>query len=470
MLQGNPDRFHNSLFATTLQAAIYQRWAELDIDTALTHIANSADSRDGSYIPQAMQAISLLAALEPDYVKQWLTDYAPNTSVLLEAAWSGIASNDPETFVREYLTSANNNADHHEHYGALHSAVIQWAEKDPRAALSFIHTEANESIFDSLEEPIIYTWMQQDPAAALSEIETLLNDPNTNEVNRRILTDLYIQETAKADPNSALQWALAQSDPANQDDAVMNILYNWDNNDPAELQGFIDQLPTEQRDRLLPMAAPMITSNMARTDPTAAVEWAEQLPEVHKNNAIAGIIDRWADTDPGSAINWLGNLPDTPDNQMLMYSAASSVIHRDPSLATDIFIKLPQNMQAELVEQVVVSFADHQGQDTARDWLSQRSDPTVQQIGAIALDSLDPDIDAISLLDRIGSLQTNHRVNLLYRTISQRAYTDNEAVTQWVINTPLLSEDERREMQYMTQSINSYPTGAGSADFYYNRR
>jgi len=389
-LSKSPDnRYNNSPFKKILYAAIYQRWAEVDIDAALTHVADSTDRRE-SYRRDAIEGITLLASLEPDYVQQWIEDFAPDAPELLEAAYTGVASNDPE-------------------------------------------------------------------------IESLLNDPTANEDSRMMLSQLYISEMTKADPESALRWALTQDNPMLQENAAMNVIFSWDPADTSGLQGFIDQLPPEQRDRVLPVAAPIIARGMATDDPQAAVAWAEQLPEDQRYNAMAGVIHEWAREDSDAAFEWLGNLPDTPNNHGLMLSAASSFIHRDASTATQFFAKLPDNLQEVIVEQLVFTVAEQQGNDTAR---------AVQQIGAITLDSMDPDVDANSLLDRIASLQTINRATLLHTAINQRSRSENETVLHWVSNTPFLSEDERSEMKLMVQSYGTYlslPGLDGVADYYHRQ-
>jgi len=212
-------------------------------------VADSTDRRE-SYRRDAIEGITLLASLEPDYVQQWIEDFAPDAPELLQAAYTGVASNDPEAFVREFSLSAGGQSIRREDYGAFHSAVMLWAETEPQEAMAFLNTEIDSPMTDGIREGIFYLWLRHDPETAMIEIESLLNDPTANEDSRMMLSQLYISEMTKADPESALRWALTQDNPMLQENAAMNVIFSWDPADTSGLQGFIDQLPPEQRDRL----------------------------------------------------------------------------------------------------------------------------------------------------------------------------------------------------------------------------
>jgi len=481
LLQTLPVSNHyDSPYAAVLHTAIYQRWAELDIDEALTYATEKMNDRDGAYQHYSMQGISLLAASDPDYVREWIKDNAQDTPGLIDAVYSGLATNDPEAFVREFISTMDtsgagfrNGHGYGEGFGAIHSAMMQWAEQDPQAALEFIDTQVDSRIFDDIgmRENILYTWFEQDPTAASTEIEALLNDPNTTTDTRMMLADLHISQLAKTDPEGALQWAMAQDNPMLKENAVMNIIYSWDHDNITGLQSFIDQLPADQRDRVLPMAAPMIANSMARTDPAAAMAWAEQLPEGQKQAAMSGVIGEWAYKDPDATIEWLSSLPNIPENQGLIIEAAGSIIHNDPEQAVQLFERMPQTLQTDLVEPLIYTLAQR-GPDSARQWLSQQSNPEVLQMGSIVLDTLDPNTDTTTTLDNVAGLQTNRREEIMFNTIMERAMTDHATVLQWIQSTPLIAEEERTSLLEIVGDYGGYGGGysGGFGGAYFPRR
>jgi len=475
-----PTPNYNQPYSFALNTAIYQRWAEIDIDEALSYASDQFNNRNGRYNHDPQQAISILAALKPEYVQEWINNNASKNSSLLHAAYSGIASSDPESFLRNLLATSDlnnslHNADHGELTGAIHTAIMKWADKDPQAAMAFLETEGEQldssgrlHLAEGMKQSLLYTWFDKDPDAAIVEIEALMNDPTASVESQMMFTDLYSRHLATDDPDTALQWALAQESPMLRDNALMNIIHSWDSYDSTGLVSFIDQLPGDQKNSILPMAGPQIAMNMARNDPASAIAWAEQLPAGSREQALSGAVHQWIESDPTSAMSWIQNLPDTPENQLLLMEAASSLVYRNPDLSTEVFSRLPETMQASLVNQMVYMQAER-SPESAREWISQQNNPTVRELGFITLDSMDPNVDAVTLLDRVASLQTVDRENLLMNVISTRAGTDIEFIKQWVTTSPLLTESERTELTDVTKMFSSGYSGSGYSGGYYRR-
>lgn len=463
--------FHSNAYSNALYTALYQRWAETDIDAALLQVVEQMESRGGRYAGNPMEAVSILAATDPEYVSEWIENHASDVPSLMHAAYSGIASKDPEAFIRNYLANSDgDNPFQDDEFGALHSAFMHWADQDPQAAMAFLENEAQPGDLHGMKEGILYTWYDRDPDAAIRKIEALLNDPASPSESHMMLTELYTRHLANTNPDEALQWALAQDDPMDRENALMSLIYSWDENNPHSLLSLIDQLPAAERESILPMAAHQIANTMARNDPTGAIAWAESLPIGSREGAIMSVVEQWIYTDPDSAINWIQSQPATPENRQLLMTATGSMLYTNPTRASEIFTTLPEDMQSDMAEQMVYMQVD-ENPDTARDWVAQQTNPVVQEIGYIALDSMNPEVDAISILDRIGSLQSNNRGQLFIRAIDARASTDLTAVKQWVTDTPLLTDMERDILTEMTSSFASrFGMPPESSAGYYLRR
>jgi len=67
------DGFTGSLYTPALVAAAYQRWSEIDIDSAF-EFAMSTSTEDGMYGPPEAQGLAILSALNPDYTRTRIAD------------------------------------------------------------------------------------------------------------------------------------------------------------------------------------------------------------------------------------------------------------------------------------------------------------------------------------------------------------------------------------------------------------
>ncbi len=443
----------NSPFARTINTAIYQRFSEVDIEAALDHAISEIENTRNQYSHWAHEGLSVLASLEPDFVRDRIESIdsdAPYSS-LKTAMYAGIASNDPEQFARQIVEDREGDEPLRDE--ALSMAISEWAIQDPQAAWDFLQTEADEQTRSMQADQILYMWFERDPDAALVEIEALLNNGSSNPEQQYMLTDLYVSHLSRTDPDAAYQWALSQDDPMLKENALMTVLHNWDVNDTAGLESFINQMDPTMAERYMPMAISALANNMAETDPDRAMKWAEQLPEAQGFEAKMNIVSQWAHTNPDAAAEWLFNLPDTPGNDLLIQSSAGSFLYGNPETAKQVFSRMPPNIQSGLTQQMMMTLEPQ----AAREWLNEQTNPEVQQIGSIILTATDPNTDTNTVLDQIAGLQqSNHRQGMLFNAIGERMRTDRPAVQQWISNTNLLSADERDMLQQMTPEFNRF--------------
>lgn len=451
-------------FSNTLGTAIYQRWAELDTDSALEHAIAGLEQRNHGEIPT--RVISWLATQYPDIVSSRaaeLADGNPN-SHLQYLVNEGIAAKDPEQFLRDLTDTQTGNPGQAD---MAMMALMNWAEKDPAAAWDFASNEYTDHLENYLHEQILHMWFMRDPDAALPEIEAALSNSNSRPEEKMMLTDLYATHLAQDNPEAALHWAVSLPDSLLREQALMNVLYNYEGGSAESMISFIDQLSAEDKNRILPMATAAIASNLAGTDPVAALQWAEQLPPGSRFEAQQVTIGQWASTDPAAATSWALALPQTPQNQQLILAAAHSAIYTDPDAGKLLFEQLPADMQTGMIEPML-STLSRLGPEAAEQWLSEQSNPAVQQKGAILIDMRNPDSDTYSTLDKIAALQPRDRNDLMIRYLEERAYMDRDTVNQWITETGTLTQQERDLYKQITGSGGygfGSPYGGGAAAY-----
>ncbi len=471
LLNNDNDR---SPFTRAMNAAVYQRWAEVDLNTALDYaIAGIKNQSNRQYSRWAHESLTILASVDPDYVREHIEsiDTGYEYSELKHALYAGLASNNPEQLARQY---ADANSPNSERFQTLSMAFDEWARTDPQSAWNFIQTELDSQAQSIFSNQVMHLWYEQNPATALEEIEKQLSNNTLDQNQSYVMTEMYAEHLSKTDPNAAYQWIQSQLDTDARVGALMNLVHNWDPNDPTGLQSFVDQMDPADRDQVMPMAISSMAFNMARTDPASAIAWAEQLPEEQRVEAHMNIIGEWAMTSPDAAAEWLFNLPESEANNHIIAANAGAFLHGDPETAKRFFARMPTDIQSDYIEQMVHSLAQ-QSPEAAQQWLNEQSNSEVQLIGSITLNSMDPNSDTTTLLNQIGSYNNRRRTNLLMSTIMQRMGSHEAEVKQWIASTTLLADDEREMVEQITAGYNQMGNPMGmpylpSVDYYINER
>lgn len=466
------DSRFNSNYNKILGTAIFQRFGEIDIDAALDHALAAIARRDNDhYSPWSHEALTTLAALDPDFIRERIEQLGDNQrrSALNNALYEGMAESNPQQLARQLLADGLDTfAKRHSSHG-FGMAISAWAMQDPESAWYFLQTEVDEEDQLAYAEQVLYMWAEKDPDTAFIEIEALLNNSSStaNPEQYYMLTELYMARLSKTDPNAAYQWALSQQDPRVKENAVMSVLYNWDDNDIEGHNSFISQMDPELSKHYKPMAISVLTQKLASSDPRGAMQLAEQLPVAESFDAKIMIVSQWAHTEPDAAAEWLFNLPDTPENQSLIQNASYSFLYGDPESAKRMFARLPPDIQSELTTIMIETL----GPEEAAAWLNNQSNPAVQQIGSTMLNAMDSNTDTSTALNSVANIQNrNTRESMLFNTVIERAVRDPAGVETWINTTSLLSNEEREMIKGMTDQSSQYgmPFDSGYPDVQIN--
>jgi len=277
-------------YVRELKIAAYRQFGELDIETALDHILTQITNLEDQYAAWQFEALSVLVGLEFDFAKNRVEElYGTEHYLILKSAIvSDIAKNSPDKIVRELLDNSTV-TDKDDQFEFLSVAMSEWVKQDPEAAWEFVKNESSIDSHSILTEQVLNEWLDLDPDAALVALEKLLNNDFENKDQLYGLSSLYVSRLAKADPHVALHWTLSQEDRVFGESVLVNVIENWDINDPDGLEGFVNQLDPAMRDRFMPLAASAMVQTMVMTpDPHQARQWLHEQsnPEVQVIGSI----------------------------------------------------------------------------------------------------------------------------------------------------------------------------------------
>lgn len=188
--------------------------------------------------------------------------------------------------------------------GELKERLIRrWAEASPADAASWAEHMSELPTRYKLMEGVAIVWANQDPAAASRWAQRITDAPAYN-----VVMSSVAYEAARSQPLLALELAVQLPIGSNQDELVSHTTRQWALLDPAAAAGWAQSLPkTEFRLRILSELA----VQQGETDPVAAIGFALEFITAGSelDDAVVGIVQRWAQADPAQTAKWVGEFP-----------------------------------------------------------------------------------------------------------------------------------------------------------------
>jgi len=319
---------------------------------------------------RAQRLAALLPTLGPEAVPEVRKSFesspgfheGPAALELLVRFW---ASHEPEAAALWAFSSAPPGCS----IAAIEPAVERWASVDPKAAAQYIRTPGvYRASIEIAEVALVRGWFQsgvpgledyirdlglslerQRALAALAR-ETIRRDgieaggrwveglPDEDEVFKTEAFTQFAAELAKTDPTAAVAWCEVHcsgpygasvrtqiathwaardglatmrwlsTSPAgkDRDAAVETAFFAWRHNDAQGLSDWLEGMDAEKIEPWFRPAAARYALMLSRTDPAAALEWADRVEdEQERELALITIARRWRKQDQAAAEAWL---------------------------------------------------------------------------------------------------------------------------------------------------------------------
>ncbi|MGK0190292.1 MAG: hypothetical protein ACI9R3_006115 [Verrucomicrobiales bacterium] len=176
---------------------------------------------------------------------------------------------------------------------------------------------------------LLTRWGLEDPTAAFTSVEALGVKRGGGDATS-ILASL-----AAVDPKRAIEWL---------------------NNPENTLQ----QMP-----KMGHILAGTIAKEWVRQDPSAAMEWAKNLPDDQRRGALGGVLESLASTDPGKAAELVMSLDNSRERGDLVGDIAESWGRQTPDSALDWAQTLQGDERARAIEEVLDGWAQTSPADAA---------------------------------------------------------------------------------------------------------
>ena len=223
------------------------------------------------------------------------------------------------------------------------TVVHQWAQSDPKAAITAVSTLEGQSVKRLLADQVMGSWAAQDPYDLLDAIHTLPRDSQPVGQEKALIA------IAKSSPQAASNLLGEISDREARDRAATGIATNWALQDIAEALHWIenDRVVAHLKGDLRRWA---ITS-LLQVDPRLAFESAKELPLDFSGVGLEALtLSVLASWDLDRAIRML---PEVSRNDGTKEFAYGSIIgsllyeHDDFRQAMDLYILLSKEIETE---------------------------------------------------------------------------------------------------------------------------
>jgi hypothetical protein len=214
--------------------------------------------------------------------------------------------------------------------------LAAWMEGYGAAAgLTFLSTQLPSELIQDLQELLLERWAGKDPPAAANAVLKIAG------WNAREALGTVLGVWADVRLSAAISWVNQMPDGAEKQAALLRLTLEAARTDPVTAVSLASKLPSSpERDEMIIHA----TSQWAGTDPTGASAWAHEIeegplrdqllttiatiqgesdplaaatlaieelpPGKPRDDALVGIVQRWAQNDPNAAATWVSAFPE----------------------------------------------------------------------------------------------------------------------------------------------------------------
>jgi hypothetical protein len=272
---------------------------------------------------------------------------------------------------------------------------------------------------DAPDEGCAAAWTKLVQSFSLPELPELLRTltPATDAASVE-LQQLLLRRWAANDPWAAAGWASTFADPAVRMESVQQVALVWGQTDLTQAIKWMQQLPEEQRQSVclalayeaartdpqtaLTLAADLPASRAnidlithaaaqwAVSDPAAAAQWAGQVTEVSlRNEVLSSIATEWGETDPVAAANLaLKSISAGKAQDDAVIGIVQRWAQLDPQSAARWILTFPEgDFQSAAIENLIKPWAAQDSQQ-AQAWVNSLAPGIVRNVALAAYTSV----------------------------------------------------------------------------------
>ena len=305
------------------------------------------------------------------------------------------------------------------------------AIKDLDAAEAYVQNlDTRVERISALSE-IAFALAQEDPEAALAWAKaTSPLDGRTQHIASAI------KGMITKDPAAAADAAMGEIEDLEQrNDVLSSIVSFWAQKDPQTALVWLDGQSSSE---IKTKGYELVATQIAATDPLAAIQLIEKNLGSTGQSALSGIISQWANKDFDAAKNWFTSQPNPATFAAIFPTILDAWAQRAPSEAAEFLTNLPLGMSPNNKFLSVAKEWGASDRDAALTWAESLEDRSQRNSAMFGIygqwASQDPQ-GAASQLAVVTN--TSDRRALLYNIAKNWASRDPEATHSWLQSLPI---------------------------------
>jgi hypothetical protein len=345
------------------------------------------------------------------------------------------------------LAAAGAVADKLERQRLLDRGTSVWAGKDPTAAAAWVKSFYCEAERGSKLMLVFYGCGSQNPAGA-----RLLWQQLPQGILRDDAVRTFVDALAQQDLSAALACLDSINSAYVRKDARDSVLLQCARTDPAAALAWAQSQPRLQdRDEM----ARVIVAGVAHQDPGQAAELLKSLGTtalVRARDEVSELVGQWAGSDLSAASAWVKQLPEGKLRDLALAGLVPAWVAQEPSRAAAFARDLPEGpVQAKLLSEVACVWSRHDSK-AVLGWLDTLPEGSARNAAlsglADGLASLKPEQAAgfVASLP-VGDLQTK----VALKVVNLWSMTDPPSAAAWVAAFPPGQTRDRAIAQIMNE-------------------
>jgi hypothetical protein len=220
--------------------------------------------------------------------------------------------------------------------------VEAWAKYDAASALKWSEANLTGITFANAAAALVKGAGQTDLAGAAELVKSMGPSRARGEAASALMERWMPEDESKRVPAEAIAW-LKGLDSESIKRVIEQVQWRWSEADPKSFGALISSLSPDQ---LSSSTYSTLARNMARENPTEALEWAGKLPEAHRLTAGNEVFGEWMRSQPEAARQWLNGLPPNDTRREPFFQNAVSTMAYDARGAEQLAAMTPAEQSA----------------------------------------------------------------------------------------------------------------------------
>jgi hypothetical protein len=339
----------------------------------------------------------------------------------LASAWQGWAETDPVAVV-----AAMQNDHQPKQLDAIVGTIAHvWSRSDLTATLAWI-----ESLRDGGMQNAAYASLWLDPAQLSHDTARNLLSNLTSDRVRDDFAQKIGQQLALENIPDALAWAENLPDDKGRSPALISVLQQWTANDPLAASQYVTSQP-ESKERSQNLAH--VVNLWSQSDPDAAYAFVQTLAPGHaRDTALGSVIEIMSQQEPAKALEMFRSVQDSEVVGRLSERLIGSLIKSDPTAALQLASQIPPESQPKTYYALIRGWAFDQPRQ-AGEWLNSLSPGVARDSAIKAYVSVIDGMDAALATQWAVNIQEpTERAETTLGAFSRWAQNDKAAARVWL--------------------------------------